>query len=67
MDQRPEFERLEASLLLCPHCRVAQPVRRRLLLVLPEGDKIEYLCKTCGASCGDGFNKAPPVAGILSR
>jgi len=30
------FEQLEASLLLCPQCRVAVPVRKRLLLILPE-------------------------------
>lgn len=33
---------MEATLLLCPRCRVAVPVRKRLLLVLPEGDKFEY-------------------------
>ena len=38
-----QFDQLDASLLLCPRCRVAQPVRKRLLLCLPEGDKYERL------------------------
>jgi hypothetical protein len=47
------FEQLEASMLLCPQCRVARPVRKRLLLILPQGNKFEYLCVQCGAVCGD--------------
>jgi len=55
------FDQLEASLLLCPHCREAVPVRKRLLLVLPEGDKFEYLCTRCSAVCGDKIEIEPPV------
>lgn len=33
------------------------PVRERLLLVLPEGDKYEYLCAYCGTSVGDRVEK----------
>ncbi len=29
------------------------PVRERLLLVLPEKDKYEYLCTGCGSSLGE--------------
>ncbi|GIW40780.1 MAG: hypothetical protein KatS3mg076_1357 [Candidatus Binatia bacterium] len=47
------FDRLEATLLLCPRCGVARPVRKRLLLVLPTGDKVEYLCAECGSTCGE--------------
>ena len=52
---RPQdsYDSLEASLLLCPQCRQAMPVRKRLLLVLPQGDKYEYVCTRCGAVCGD--------------
>jgi hypothetical protein len=52
---RPQdsYDSLEASLLLCPQCRQAMPVRKRLLLVLPEGDKYEYVCTRCGSICGD--------------
>jgi hypothetical protein len=35
------------------------PVRKRLLLVLPEGDKHEYVCQRCGTSCGSKI-EAPP-------
>jgi hypothetical protein len=50
--RRPAFERMEASLLACPKCKRAVPVRKRLLLILPEGDKYEYLCPDCGSTCG---------------
>jgi hypothetical protein len=50
---------LEASLLLCPRCRVAKPVRKRLLLVLPEGEKHEYVCRECGASCATKIEPHP--------
>jgi len=50
--RRPAFERMEASLLACPKCKRAVPVRKRLLLILPEGDKYEYVCPDCGSTCG---------------
>jgi hypothetical protein len=56
------YDQLEASMLLCPTCRVAQPVRKRLLLVLPQGDKFEYVCTLCGAVCGDKLE--PPARRI---
>jgi len=37
----------------CPKCRRAVAVRKRLLLILPEGDKYEYVCPHCGSTCGD--------------
>lgn len=54
-------------MLLCPKCRVAQPVRKRLLLCLPEGDKYEYLCTQCGSTCGDKLEEPPPQAGSVLR
>jgi hypothetical protein len=59
-NQRPAFERFEASLLACPKCNRAVKVRKRLLLVLPEGDKYEYLCPDCGSTCGDTIQKDDP-------
>ena len=50
--RKPAFERMEASLLACPKCKHAVPVRKRLLLILPEGDKYEYVCPHCGSTCG---------------
>jgi len=36
------------------------PVRKRLLLVLPEGDKYEYLCVQCGTTLGNKIDKNAP-------
>jgi DNA-directed RNA polymerase subunit RPC12/RpoP len=52
------YSDLEATELYCPNCRQAMPVRKRLLLVLPEGDKYEYLCARCGTSVGDKIDKS---------
>ncbi len=57
---RAQFEQMEASLLYCPTCRRATPVRKRLLIVLPEGDKFEYLCAQCGSVTGDKIERPPP-------
>ena len=54
------FEELQASVLMCPRCRVARPVRERLLLVLPDGELHEYLCAACGASAGTRKVTGPP-------
>ena len=43
MEPQEAYGSLEASLLFCPHCRQAMPVRKRLLLVLLDGDKHEYV------------------------
>jgi hypothetical protein len=61
-----QFEGLEASQLYCPTCRRAMPVRKKLLLVLPEGEKFEYLCARCATTCGDKIEKGPPPT-ILIR
>jgi hypothetical protein len=47
-----QFEEFQAASLFCDRCRSAQPVRERLLLVLPDGELREYLCGTCGRSVG---------------
>jgi hypothetical protein len=59
-NRRPAFERFEASLLACPKCNRAVKVRKRLLLVLPEGDKYEYVCPHCGSTCGTTVQKDDP-------
>jgi hypothetical protein len=53
--RRPQgaaFEEFQASVLFCGKCRAPQPVRERLLLVLPDGELHEYLCRACGESVG---------------
>ena len=49
MDQ---FDQFNATTLYCHKCRSANPVRERLLLVLPDGDLYEYVCARCGTSVG---------------
>lgn len=48
----PSYDEFEASELFCSKCRQAQPVRKRLLLVLPQGNKYDYACSVCGSSVG---------------
>jgi DNA-directed RNA polymerase subunit RPC12/RpoP len=59
--RRPAFERMEATLLACPRCNRAVKVRKRLLLVLPEGDKYEYVCPDCGSTCGSTVEQDPQM------
>ena len=54
---RGSFGEFDATELYCPRCRRANPVRRRLLLVLPEGDEYEYLCAVCGESVGTKIDR----------
>jgi len=66
MMRKPSFEQFEATSLYCPRCKVAVPVRKRLLLVLPEGDQYEYLCARCSSSVGTKIDKdAPPIQLIM--
>ena len=56
------FKEFNATELYCPSCKQAGPVRKRLLLVLPEGDKYEYLCAKCLTSVGTKIDRnAQPV------
>lgn len=50
---RETYRDFDATELFCPCCRKAVPVRKRLLLILPEGDKYDYTCVICGTSVGD--------------
>lgn len=52
-----QFKEFEATMLFCPKCKEAVPVRSKLLLVLPEGDKYDYLCTRCGNSIGSKITK----------
>jgi len=47
-----QFENFTASSLYCEKCKVAKPVRERLLLVLPDREIFDYLCTECGSSVG---------------
>lgn len=52
MTKRDSYQEFEAYSLYCPKCKRAMPVRKRLLLVLPDGNKYEYLCSACATSLG---------------
>lgn len=56
------FGGLEASSLYCPRCKTAQPVRSKLLLVLPGGDKYAYYCRVCGTEVGSKTEQGQPSA-----
>jgi len=46
VEPQADYRDLEAMELYCPKCGRAVPVRKFLLLVLPEGDKYEYRCQS---------------------
>jgi hypothetical protein len=50
-----QYRDFDATELYCPHCRRAVPVRKRLLLVLAEGDKYDYTCIYAAPRGGKGF------------
>ncbi len=63
VDAYKEFDAME---LYCPRCKQAVPVRKRLLLVLPEGDKYEYLCARCSTTVGTKMDRqAKPTTLIV--
>lgn len=51
--KKAAYDDFDATELYCPKCRKAVPVRKRLLLILSNGDKYDYSCVYCGTSVGD--------------
>lgn len=64
---RADFDQFEATELYCPQCRSPVPVRKFLLLVLPEGDKYEYRCQYCGTPVGDKLDRNADFCDVLRR
>ena len=62
VDAYKEFDAME---LYCPRCKQAVQVRKRLLLVLPEGDKYEYLCAFCSATVGTKMDRQVKPASLI--
>ena len=62
-----QFDQLSATELFCPKCRMARPVRERLLLVLPHAELHEYRCTTCASSLGTREVRNAPVARPVPR
>ena len=70
MRQRPSragnYKEFDATELYCSRCQRAVPVRKRLLLVIPEGDKYEYVCTFCSESVGTKIDRqTKPVSAIV--
>ena len=51
--KKETYRDFDATELFCSKCQKAVPVRKRLLLVLTDGDKYDYSCVFCGTSVGD--------------
>lgn len=54
---RENYKDFDATGLFCPRCKKAVAVRKRLLLILQEGEKYDYSCVYCGTSVGDKLVK----------
>jgi DNA-directed RNA polymerase subunit RPC12/RpoP len=63
--RQADFDEFEATELYCTKCGRAVPVRKSLLLILPEGDKYEYRCRFCGHTVGDKIDRSAQHPGIL--
>ena len=57
---RPQYRDMEASMLFCSKCNKAVPVRKNLLLILPEGEKYDYICTICSSPIGSKIEKVDP-------
>jgi hypothetical protein len=57
-----QFGNFTASELYCPKCGKSQPVREKLLLVLPRGELHEFLCSQCATSLGQREITGPALA-----
>lgn len=64
-DEPGMFREMEATELYCPRCREAVPVRKRLLLILPEGEQHEYRCAYCAESVGTKMVRHNESAGLV--
>ena len=60
------YKDFDATELYCPKCKQAVPVRKRLLLVLPEGDKYEYFCAYCAETVGTKIDKQDKPLTIIT-
>ena len=52
MRDHDSYDQFDAAELFCPTCKRANPVRKHLLIVLPDGNKYDYRCAVCGTSVG---------------
>jgi hypothetical protein len=60
------YKDFDATELYCPKCKQSVPVRKRLLLILPQGDKYEYLCAYCAEAVGTKIDKQDKPLTIIT-
>jgi hypothetical protein len=61
------YREFEAESLFCATCRRAVAVRKKLLLVLPTGNKYDYVCQQCGTPVGAKVDRDPTAFRETSR
>lgn len=61
------YKDFDATELFCPKCKRSVPVRKRLLLILPEGEKFNYNCVFCGSSVGDKMVTDKRTSNVVLR
>lgn len=64
---RESYKDFDATELFCPQCKKAVPVRKRLLLILQDGDKYDYSCIYCGTSVGDKMVKESSNSNLIAH
>jgi len=58
------FGEFDAVSLFCPRCQRPVKVNKKLLLILPGGDKYDYTCSVCGDSLGSKLDKDGGYPGV---
>jgi len=61
------YKDFDATELFCPQCKRAVAVRKKLLLILQEGEKYDYSCVHCGTSVGDKLVKGKGGSNLIFR
>jgi len=64
---RENYKDFDAKELFCPQCKRAVAVRKRLLLILKEGEKYDYSCVYCGTSVGDKLVRDKGNSNLIFR
>jgi len=64
---REAYRDFDATELFCPQCKRAVAARKRLLLILQEGEKYDYSCVYCGTSIGDKLVKGAMNPKLIIR
>jgi hypothetical protein len=64
---RQTYRDFDATELFCPRCQRAVRVRKKLLLILADGEKYDYTCLVCGTSVGDKLVRNNSDAGLIIR